>query len=99
MVWLLSGACGHALDDRARTLGHLLGGEAEVLVQVGLGRRLAEGRHRDRAALLADPRAPTERRGRLDGHTRPHAAREDAVSLAFVQLGYAGSSSALITGG
>src|SRR4051812_44349086 len=51
---LLSGTRRYALDDRARTLGNLLGGEAEVLVEVGLGRGCTECRHGDRVPILSD---------------------------------------------
>ena len=59
-----------ALDDRLAPLGHLLGGEAEVLVQVRLGRGGAEGRHADRVAVLGDPAVPAKRRRRPRRDTR-----------------------------
>src|SRR5919198_41428 len=48
----MSGPRSYPLHDCFSALGHLLGGEAEVLVQVHLRSRRAEGLHADRLAVL-----------------------------------------------
>src|ERR687893_1287392 len=86
---LLSGAGGYALHDGPGSLGDVVRGEAEVLVQVRLGGRLAEGRHRDRLAFVTHPGAPAERRGGLDRHARADAPRQHALAIVLVLLGEA----------
>ena len=58
-------------DQLPRALGHVLGGEAELLQDASARRRGAEAIERDVRRAIADPALPAERDARLDRDAAP----------------------------
>src|SRR4051794_36395586 len=67
-------------QHRACALGHVLAGEAEMLVERAGRTGGAEALHGHHVAAVARPAMPAERRGGLDGDAGGDGGREHAVA-------------------
>ena len=76
-------------SDRPSAGGHVLGREAEVLVQAGCGAEAPNAVMPTWSPSSVVQRAQPKRGGRLHRHARPHARRQHAVAVVVVLLGEA----------